>query len=176
MKIESSKSVGYNVAFVFLGLLIFLLILLYEGCSVGGAVVLVSIPLFINIRFWIALRRTIIMSESGCTIKFLWYTKTYKWSQLKIKRIENYSKSYGYKDYYTSGALFSPSKIHKPRWLKPATYCGLIHPLSVVFVYFKFTPTEQLAKILKYDRVPDIYTVEESLFREKMEEWNVILD
>ena len=87
-------------------------------------------------RLWIALDRTLIMDEEGCTVSFLGFKKKYLWKNLSIKRIEHYYYDVGAYNYYgdSDAIVFSVHRIHKPRWMQAYDYSFLIHPFSFLYI------------------------------------------
>lgn len=171
MIIKSSKeyhvmAIGLLCVMVILS---FCLITLVDSITVVGVV---FVPTILVVRWWIAIGRTLIMKAEECTVQFLWYRRTYRWTELKTKRIEDYTNRLGYRDPYTSGAIFCKKQIKKQSKWKPATYSMFVHPFSFFFVYF-----DPHIQYQKWDyRCPDIYVVEETEFRKNMAEWNVELE
>lgn len=132
-----------------------------------------GIYLLFVLRFWLESCRTLIMDEEGCTVKFLFIKKKYRWDELKVKRIEKYMHRYGYKSLpYNGSAVFSKKKIRKPKRMDPADYSMLVHPFS--FFYVRFHSEKPLQKWTVYAS-PD-YEVDEDEFRELMKKWNVELE
>lgn len=169
MVITSSKEYSYMVIVMMLALVMFYYILLYLGCGWLIGVVLIAFPMLITVRYWIALRRTITISEKGCTVKFLWYIKSYEWKELRVAKIKQNAHTFGYKEYGVEGVVFLPIHIRKPKWIKPATYCVFAHPLSVFFVYFNSVKQNN-------QYIPDMYAVEEECFLNKMSMWNIVIE
>ena len=128
--------------------------------------------LFIVFREWIAVDRTFILNEEGITVKFLFYSKEYKWSALKVKSIVNCEKSKGAVEPYKSCAIFSPKSHQKPKWLLPSMYGRLFHPISFIFIYFD--PPFRYNR-WKVHRDTYTYEIEENEFMQKMIEWNVCI-
>lgn len=166
MVIKSDK--GNTGIIIFLLIILVLVFLIIGQQSLIGALVVCAIPLLLALRYWIATGRTIVISENGCTVSFLWYKKHYLWEELKTKQFGDYKGCYGYRSPYQGGAEFSPSCIRKPVWLMPTEYSVLVHPLSYVFVYFR--PNKLSTIDAQY---PMIYTVDEVVFRTKLKEWGV---
>lgn len=160
---------------VFIGVLVYLVLLtcfLIWEYDIGAAIMF--IPAIGVVRAWIAMGRTLIMNAEGCTVQFLWYRRTYRWTELKTKRIEDYTNRFGYRDPYTAGAIFCKKQIKKQSRWKPGSYSArfYVHPFSFFFVYFDpHIPAQER----KY-QMSDIYVVEEAEFRKNMAEWNVELE
>lgn len=170
MTITSDKRNKAAIFLLFAIVVALFAVLCMDSQSLSGPLIVCTIPFVLVIRYWMATERTIILTKDGCTVCFLWYKKAYTWRELKVKRLVNYENSFGYKSPYRGGAEFSPMNISKPRWLMPAEYSILAHPLSFIFVYF--SPKELSQAGSQY---PMIYTVDEAIFREKIKEWGIQL-
>jgi hypothetical protein len=169
MVIKSSNE--YHILAIILLILIgaFSCVLLAVTDNTVFFCVIASLLLSMVIRFWISACRVLTMDAEGCKIQFLWFERTYKWKDLKTKRVEDYTTSIGYRQPYTAGAIFYKRVSRKPRWLKPAEYSMYVHPFSFFFVYF-----DSHIQFGKWDlRCPDLYVVDEVEFRENMKKWNV---
>lgn len=173
MIIKSSKEYRIIVAMLLCVAIVFFFILMdisnYKDLLFPSISAIIII--FIIIQFWISVDRTLMMDKNGCTVKFFCYEKTYKWSELKIKSIENCTYGMGYRIPYTSCVVFSKKQKKNPSWLKPSMYSMFANPFSFFYVYFE--PRINYGK-LDY-RCPNIYVVDEDEFRKKMTEWNVEL-
>ena len=126
-------------------------------------------------RLWIALDRTLIMDEEGCTVSFLGFKKKYLWKNLSIKRIEHYYYDVGAYNYYgdSDAIVFSVHRIHKPRWMQAYDYSFLIHPFSFFFVY---CPSLHSDGKENKKKMVFRYEVNEREFLEQMKNWNVELE
>jgi len=130
-----------------------------------------SLMISITVRLWISTCRTIEFQADSVTITIWKFSKSYSWTDFKIKRYVDYHNAYGYKNPYTNGAEFSLKSISRPRWLKPTEYSVIAHPLS--YVYVNFLP-DQLSKAdLMY---PLVYPVDEKSFRMKLELWDIQME
>ena len=119
---------------------------------------------------WISSCRVLIMTEQGCTVRFLWISRFYAWSDLKMKRCIDYTNHFR-THVYKAIVVFSPVERSIPKWMFADEYCQLVRPFSCFFVTFK---SERA--ISKWARVqPDLYVVNERDFRKKMMEWGVVL-
>ena len=100
------------------------------------AIVFVLVSSIYLIREWISLGRTIHITNQGLKISFLFFTKEYSWSQLKTKRIADYSKAFGSGDNSGRGIDFS---VHERncKGIKPIDYSVWFHPFTYVFVAFE---------------------------------------
>ena len=106
MIIKSSKEYHYLVVFSLFSVVLFFFVMCSVSDSIKFPVVSVIPLLILVIRAWISSCRTYIIDEGGITVRFLWYQRTFKWDELKTKRIENYSNSIGYRQPYTRGVIF----------------------------------------------------------------------
>lgn len=123
---------------------------------------------------WVSIGRTFVMDHKGCTVKFLWYRKEYRWEDLKVKRYvySEYCLKYG-RQVYKYSAEFSTKNIQRPKWMHPGKYCELTNPLS--FIYVNFRPISQSdKKAAQY--YPFFYPVDGLEFKQKMMEWGVKMD
>lgn len=171
MIIKSSKENRQIVICVFVFTLI--VFVLFSALSDFKNFILPTlISMFItvlNIRFWVSTDRTLVINQEGCTVKFMCFSKTYRWSELKIKSVVNCKNAIGGVEPYNSCVIFS-TKHRNPSWLLPSSYSFHAHPYSFIFIYFD--------PHIKYDRWivrrnPDSYVVDENEFLKKMAEWNV---
>ena len=111
--------------------------------------------------------KTLIMDSQGCTIKFLCFSRSYKWSELKTKEYRYFKDGHAYRDTFESGAIFCKRRVRMPKWTKPsvfALYFQAFRWFSFSYVYFSNN---------KPKRIPELYVVNEAEFRAKMEEWGV---
>lgn len=179
MVIRSSKEYHVLVIILLCCITVLFFLLLYTGdCdgthktfSIVFPAVFALVLTILTVRYWISVGRTLILDAEGCTVQFLGIRRTYKWADLKTKRIEDYSHSLGHRQPYTAGAIFYKKRASKPSWLMPAEYSMFVHPFSFFFVYF-----DPRIQYKKWDyRCPNIYVVEESVFRKTMADWKVEL-
>lgn len=146
------------------------------GDMVGGvaavwlSAVLLGFIVFWILRFCISVGRTLIFDENGCTVKFLWFSKSFKWEELKTKKIVDLKDALGYRQPYTAGAMFSIRHVRLPGWLALSDYCVFVHPFEFIFVNFD---TEHNYK--KWDPPFEFYIVNEDEFMTHMEDWGVEL-
>ena len=108
--------------------------------------------------------RTFVLDKDGCTVKFLGYQKTYKWSELQTKRVVDFKRSFG-EPPYKACVILSPKK-RKNRRLKLTSFALYFHPFSIMFIFFD--PHEK-----REWSCPEMYSVDEEAFMQKMAEWNV---
>ena len=134
-----------------------------------GRITILVIALFLlafSFSFWISSTKILIMDESGCTVKVLFISHRYTWSELNIEMID-YAGMIGYRDPYRGGVIFYKGK-RRPKFLKPSSYSVFAHPLK--FFHVNFEPE---APYNKGVYCPDLYSVSKDEFLEKMNEWGV---
>lgn len=186
MVIKSSKDYKFITIISLCLLLPIIAIFYYEATSVNGwnpdrfelkvltyiVFVMVLICVLIITKFYMVFCRTIIMDAEGVTIEILWMNRSYKWDELKTKRIEYYDECLGVeRDYYKEGVVFSTNRIGDFKKFKPSLFSLFLPTLSNFFVYF-----DPKIKFGKWDMVlPDVYMVDKEDFMNKMKEWNVSL-
>ena len=150
-------------------------------------VLIISLAFFVimTIRMIMVYYRTIVIDETGVTVRFMTLQKTYRWEKIKTKRYVDYSfidrqpgfeKKNGYRlesQDYEAGALFLPKKMRKRIDMYPELYCEIYHPWSCVFV--NFANTNLSDKELKKKDL-DGYVVDEKEFLARLAGWNVFLD
>ena len=132
---------------------------------------LIMYPFMINV--WIAFGRTIIMSQDGCTVKFLFFQKFYRWEDFKTKRYEyteNILPPFERGSPYTRGILFSTRNISKKSSLKLATRCYFT-PFPFSFIYVYFYPDNITER--PSDAYPIYYATNEQELRIKLISWGV---
>ena len=122
--------------------------------------------LALSLASWISSTQTLIMDESGCSVKLLFVTHRYSWSELNIEMID-YDGMIGYRDPYRGGVIFYKGK-RRPKFLKPSSYSVFAHPLKFFHVNF-----ESEAPYNKGVYCPDLYSVSKDVFLKKMNEWGV---
>lgn len=166
--IKPERETIYIIVCLFGISFLFLLISCITGMSVLGIPISIICG-FVALRYWMVLGRTIVLDESGCYVKFLWYERFYKWNELKVKREEKYPQVFSYRFPYTKGIVFSPYSIHRPKWLGPVEYGILLQPISFVFLFFASERNTNLSFF-------GIYEVEEVNLKEKLRMWNVDLN
>ena len=128
-----------------------------------------SFIIILNIRFWITYDRILELNENGCTVKFMCFSKTYRWSELKIKNVVDCKNAIGGIESYELCVIFS-TKHKNPRWLLPSVYGFFAHPFSFIFIYFD--PHFKYGKWI-VRKNPESYVVEKDEFLKKMAEWNI---
>lgn len=171
MVIKSSKEYHLLALILLICITFFFFLLLSVANNIVFSVITATLLIIIAVRYWISAGRVLIMDAEGCTVQFLWYCRTYKWTELETKRIEDYTNSIGYRQPYTAGVIFYKNTTRKPSWLMPAEYSMYAHPFSFFFVYF-----DPHIHFNKWDvRCPNLYVVDEAEFRANMANWNVEL-
>lgn len=171
MVVKSSNEYKAMVGVVFFGVIpvIFVVFMNIGGSTI--ALLLVLIITILILRFWVAVGRVLVFDENGCTVKFLWFSRSYTWEELNTKHIVDMKNLLGYRQPYSAGAIFSTKDVRIPKLLMPAYYCAYVHPFEFFFVYFDpKLPCE------KWDTPPfRVYVVDENDFLSHMENWGVEL-
>lgn len=147
---------------------IFLIYILGLNASFGMAL-LFNAPVWVVVAiFNISSGRTFIMDAEGFTVVLWKYHRKYTWQELKTKKYDIRSMP-SIRAYcpYTRGAMFSPRKLRRPKFISRDFYL-VFHPFSCFYVNFIIENADYA--------LGRHYEVKESVFREKMEEWGVILE
>jgi len=171
MIIKSAKDYNWMMAVIILVILATALLLLSAGCGVVFAVIYALLLLIFAMRFWVSVGRTLIFDVNGCTVKFLWITRTYRWKDLKTAHYLDLTNAFGYRQPYKAGAIFSAKQIKIPKWMKPGDYSAFCHPFSCFYVYFDPKVVRKKGDI----RIPEIYIVDEEVFHKHLVGWNIEL-
>lgn len=162
MVIKSSNGYLLNVCFFF-----FVAIFVY--IELGSGILSLSIIAF-AIHEWILYDREFTMNEEGCTVRFLWMCRFYRWDEFKVKKYVDYRPLHTVGSYTYGVMIFSPYKVNWHGWPRFEDYCSFrFHIFSCVFVNFK--PTWQTTG----REYSDVYPVNEIEFRRKLDEWGVDL-
>lgn len=171
MEIKSSKEYS-QIVFLMYGIIAiaFLLIATDKNSNLISPFIICIILIILITRYWVAVGRTVIIDSMGISVEFLGVEKRYDWEEIKVRHIENYKNSIGYRLPYLKGAVFCKYELHKPRWMMSATYGMLLHPFSFVFIHF---PVEQT--LSKGIRCPDLYVIDEDVFRETIKSLGIEL-
>lgn len=99
-----------------------------------GLIVTLLFYMLFNLVNWITYGRIIQLTEEGCTVKFLGFTKLYRWNQIKTKRREQITIGHSRDKGPTyNGLLFSYRQERVNRLLKVPT----LHPFSLIFIQFE---------------------------------------
>ncbi len=101
-------------------------------CTVLIAILL--IPL--SIRQAIAFGRTLIFSEDGITIKFIFWRQFYAWDEFSKIILFDAKNCHGYKAILKTGVEFLLPLYKRPIFLAPDAYCFYFHPFSYVYLSF----------------------------------------
>lgn len=176
MEFKPMKGIGIHMALVFsfVAAVIALFVITFDLPLLAFSPLVLLVFFFIN--YWITHSRTIVFSKDGCRVTWLCFSKMYTWDNLKTKRYERYTKfSNLWERYspYQSGAVFSPHRVRKAIIDKAATRGPtLLFAFSHIYVYFY--PNSGYDAPKNADRI--FYAVNETVFRQKMEEWGIVLD
>ena len=117
---------------------------------------------------YVSVGRTFTMNQEGCTISFLCFRRTYRWSEFRTIRLMKYTPDVLHGFPYSEGCVF----LKKRKKLHPklvTEYSVFIRPFSFIYVYFK--PEKELKK-WHQSYLPK-YEIEKTTFMQKMHEWNV---
>lgn len=178
MIVKSEKTLWKYIWYAVFLIIITGILFLSMGMSIGFVCLFCCIFLLYPLLcMTISLGKTIIMNEKGCTLYFWKYQRTYKWEEFKVKHMDDRRNIYHSptdQAPYSSFVLFSVKELHKPKNMLPDTYNCYFCPFSFSFfyVYFKVDDMHS-SKPLPY---PEIYTVDEKEFLEKMQQWGVELE
>lgn len=138
--------------------------------TIPGQWMVIYILSIVNLCFLLQLiqiNKTLIMDSEGCTVKLWKISKVYSWNELKIKRIEKFTRK---NEGWTQGVVFCKHTIFKPKSIHPENYAFLAPFLSYFFVCFIEEDDE------KKTNNAQAYSVNENEFMEKMRLWNVELE
>lgn len=106
MEIKSSKE--YNIISIsLLCIALSFLVICFFSFDFGRVfitIITIILIAFIFV-FWASSCRTIIMDSEGCSVRFLFIKKTYKWTELNAEMIQ-YDGMLGYRDPYLEGIVF----------------------------------------------------------------------
>ena len=176
MELKPMRGIGIHMALVFAFIVIVIVLFVFTFDLPLLAFSPLCFLVFIFINYWITHSRTITFSKDGCRVEWLCFAKMYAWDDLKTKRYERYTKfSNLWERYspYQHGAVFSPHRVRKAIIDKAATR-GTVSLFAFSHIYVYFYPNDGHEAPKKAD--PLFYTVNETLFRQKMAEWGVDLD
>lgn len=131
-------------------------------------VVTLAYLLFVCISY----ERTVEMSAEGCTVRFLWYEKFYRWDEMQVRRLADYSECRWGKALcvrYSEGAEFSPKRVRRRESQPPQFYCQS-HPLTYIYVNFRNKAAEE------FPRLEHVCEADKEVFLAKLSEWGVVLE
>lgn len=140
------------------------------GTSVWFALLCNSPIILVVLPGAIASGRKFVFDKDGITVSFWLYKKTYTWTQLRTKRIEKHdlpSMLAKGSPPYLNEAIFSPYNVRKPRFIRASTY-SFFHPFTCIFV--NFSTEDNTYTTGRY------YEISEGVFREKMNDWGIVLE
>ena len=121
----------------------------------------------------IAFTRTIVMDETGCTVRWLWFEKTFRWDELQLRQYVEYGVALGmFRRPAHRGAEFYHKNVKIPRGLHAQAFSAFFHPYQFVFV--QFTTSAYYKTALKdTSYTPYAYAMDEEEFRARLQEWGV---
>lgn len=167
VKSDRNNAAGIVMLFICAASLLFMTYILTNSALVTG---LCGIPLVILLAlYWVSTGRTLTMDENGCTIRFLWFKKLFRWEDLQEKSVADYKSLSAHPMPYHGGVVFATKRMKRIGDAHPIYYSAL-RPFSSFYVYFH---PEHLTEHRSYVK---LYTVKESDFREKMSRWGIVLD
>ncbi len=171
MLIKNGKE-ATQIEYVSLGILVIAGLIFATETTISLVIGIFGLGMFLFVRSWIAIDRTIFMEEDGCTISFWKYKKKYRWSDFSVKEIRRCQDAPNRMSptYYKKCVVLSVKAIHKPKWFSISRYNGLIRPFSLIVIYFQ--PKQRKGE----KPIVFIYEVEEDKFRECMKTWNVAIE
>lgn len=145
----------------------FSVIIIAVGPAIVG-LVLAACSIRLLYSFYTAHGRTLIFSETGCTVRFRTDEVHLLWDDIVVKRVE--PQHWGGNREYTKGCVFFSLRPTKksPR-TDPASY-ALFHPNTCFWVYFK-SDNHGIAS-----NTPGIYEVDKDTFLNQLAEWGVELE
>ena len=136
---------------------------------------------------WIAFGREIELTEEGCIVRFLGYSKLYLWNQMKTKkRIPIYIQGMRFEN-----ALIYDSLLlsYRKVWIRKHNHLGrpykyivpTIHPFSLIFISFRpkkahlSSYEKKLEQAIESHNPPGFYADEEQILA-LLQRWGVTLD
>ena len=121
---------------------------------------------------WIAVGRTITLSDKGICISFLMFQRQYRWNTLITKQLVDYSRSYGWLENGGLGLELSPH-LRTHRKMKPMTYCIFRHPFSYVFIRLsdKCNTMQQAHGVYTYT---DLYTAKSEEILPLLQKYKIV--
>ncbi len=169
MKVQSSRDLRISLP---------ILAILYPSFVVAWAISIKSLvalvllfPVIFIVLAWIAFGRTLIFTKDGCTVRFIFFSKTYAWQDLKTKQIMDFSDRISNKEKpFTKGAVFYSKKVMLPKHLKPGMFNLYFNPFSFFFVYFRPDEDYYAHKSMMYS---DLYVTDETEFRDNLKKWGI---
>lgn len=135
MIIKTDKLISAGNLILIVGVIILQIIMIVE-MTIPGQWMVIHILSIVNLCFLLQLiqiNKTLIMDSEGCTVKLWKISKVYSWNELKIKRIEKFTRK---NEGWTQGVVFCKHTIFKPKSIHPENYAFLAPFLSYFFVCF----------------------------------------
>lgn len=200
--------VGYGV--IMLGSLYFQDIIYFFNGAYNAdvkrlAVIIIStvIVTYVAVKLFFygcAFGRKLLMDKEGCRVSFLIFNRFYRWDELSIKRLEDYSHMkydgvrWNHTNPYKEGVFFSYKQVKKRANILPRNYCKRKRPWSTFFVNFypyglqenwqkKLKDTDKIDfldilefKIECQKREWELYPVDKELFFHYMDLWGVEIE
>lgn len=135
--------------------------------------ILVIVLSYMLIAQWFCTERTIILDNEGCTVSFLFLHRRFSWDEIQYRRYVDMKYATGSKPINDKGVEFSTRPINRPKRLMCYDFSLLFCPFSFHYFFVYFPPV--LSNRKSNDLLPNYYTVEESEFRNNMEQWDIHL-
>lgn len=168
MTISPAKGKKFQTAFLFtIVICAFILVQSLEKWSWKIAVFFI-LPFVLCIRQGIATGRTFLFTPEGITIKFMWYTRFIRWSEIGYVGVFNTNAYYEFGCLYAKGIEFWANHNKRPHWMGVGLYAALFSPMQYIYIYFG--PQTDISKRNGY---PPEYEVDEVAFRQLLKKWNV---
>lgn len=106
--------------------------------------------------------RILIFDQYGCTVKLLMFKRTYRWDEMKVKRLESNKKE--------EWVFFSVKSVNKSKNSDPFSYCIFRHPFTCFYVNLRVEKPDTI-----FTQATQITECNKEEFLRKMEEWGVKL-
>lgn len=168
LQIKTDRQYWIYIALSIFGLSITPILCFTQAMYLEGSILLLLTIIFIT-RWCIAVFRTIILSSTGITVKFLWIRGDIPWDEVRVS-FESYKNSVLHSRYTLYGAaVFYRRSVYfrKPKSWQPLNYNIFVHPFSFVYVYFP----EQ-----KNYEGPDPFPLNKQVLEEKLAAWKIKYD
>ena len=176
----SSNNDGEDLFIVLLAIEIFMVIRMFiRSGSLGWAFLALGIIVTASLlKCYINYFRRLIFTKEGCTIKVLWFKKTYKWSEIVHRSFEEFTfitkSRYGKrkKTYTMEGYFFSTKKLGvlSKEQLNRRKFRSPFRDFFVIVI-----PNLDETKFNKQNNKEfrDYYAVDREVFLDYMRKWNV---
>lgn len=130
-----------------------------------------------SIRWFISTYSFYELNKEGCTVKFLFYQRTYKWNDLKTKSVIPLPWGSASRMPYDECVIFSPKKYrHIRRIIRPYEYRIIVHPLQFMVIHFDIKKSYSKREQKGGTYGPDIHVVNKEDFLGELRKWGVQLE